>query len=75
MPGMLTHMRIFRYNRALAHLKLGDNASAVAAASELIEEYLDGELGITAGDVIGRNANGELLLAVRYLKVGISPIC
>ncbi|PZW40363.1 SEC-C motif-containing protein [Humitalea rosea] len=52
------HMRVFRYNRALALFKLGDNTTAVAAASELIEEYY-GELGITPGDVMGRSA-GEL---------------
>ncbi|WP_417210601.1 SEC-C metal-binding domain-containing protein [Antarctobacter sp.] len=55
MPATSTHMRVFRYNRALAHFKLGDNTSAVAAASELIREYYR-EIGITAGDVIGRNA-------------------
>ena len=54
-PAKAEHMRVFRYNRALALFKLGDNATAVAAASELVEEYY-GELGITPGDVIGRNA-------------------
>jgi len=55
MPATSTHMRVFRYNKALAHFKLGDNISAVATASELIKEYY-AELGITAEDVIGRNA-------------------
>lgn len=54
-PAKTEHMRVFRYNRALALFKLGDNATAVATASELIEEYY-GELGITPGDVLGRNA-------------------
>ena len=54
-PAEAEHMRVFRYNRALALFKLGDNKSAVAAASDLIEEYYE-ELGITPGDVIGRNA-------------------
>jgi uncharacterized protein YecA (UPF0149 family) len=54
-PAKTEHMRVFRYNRALALFKLGDNASAVSTASELIEEYY-GELGLTPGDVIGRNA-------------------
>lgn len=55
MPATSTHMRVFRYNRAHAHFKLGDNTSAMAAASELIKEYY-GELGIGPEDVIGRNA-------------------
>lgn len=54
-PSKTKHMRVFRYNRALARFKLGDNISAVAAASELIEEYY-AELGISPGDVLGRNA-------------------
>lgn len=54
-PAKTEHMRVFRYNRALALFKLGDNATAVATASELIEEYYR-ELGITPGDVLGRNA-------------------
>ena len=54
-PAKTSHMRVFRYNWALAIFKLGDNATAVATASELIEEYY-GELGITPGDVMGRNA-------------------
>lgn len=54
-PAKTEHMRVFRYNRALAHFKLGDNTSAVATASELIEEYY-GELNITPRDVMGRNA-------------------
>lgn len=54
-PAKTEHLRVFRYNRALALFKLGDNTTAVATASELIEEYY-GELGITPGDVMGRNA-------------------
>lgn len=33
MPATSTHMRVFHYNWALAHFKLGDNTSAVAAAA------------------------------------------
>ena len=55
-PAKTVHMRVFRYNRALALFKLGDNATAVATAYKLIEEYY-GELGITPGDVMGRNAS------------------
>ncbi|NHN86921.1 hypothetical protein GOB93_20410 [Acetobacter musti] len=54
-PARTAHMRVFRYNRALALYKLGDNSSAVEAASELIKEYYE-ELGVTPADVIGRNA-------------------
>ena len=54
-PATSEHMRVFRYNRALAHFKLGDNASAFSAAAELIEEYYEA-LGITSDDVLGRNA-------------------
>lgn len=53
-PAKDEHMRVFRYNRALALFKLGDCTSAVAAASELVEEYYK-ELGITPRDVLGRN--------------------
>ncbi len=54
-PKKTEHMRIFRYNRALALLKLGQNETAISEASDLIVEYYD-ELGITPGDVMGRNA-------------------
>jgi len=54
-PKQTEHMRVFRYNRALALFKLGDNVTAISEASELIVEYYD-ELGITPGDVMGRNA-------------------
>jgi hypothetical protein len=53
-PAKGEHMRVFRYNSALAHFKFGRNISAVVAASELIEEYY-AELGITPSDVMGRN--------------------
>jgi hypothetical protein len=56
-PAKAAHMRVFRYNRALALFKLGDTATAVTTATELIEEYY-GELGITPRDVLGRNASG-----------------
>lgn len=54
-PATSEHMRVFRYNRALAQFKLGDNIGAAAAASDLVNEYY-GELGITPEVVIGRNA-------------------
>src|SRR3546814_8904773 len=53
-PGKAEHMRVFRYNRALAFFKLGDNTTAVAEASKLVEEYYDA-LGLTPADVMGRN--------------------
>jgi len=55
MPATTEHMRVFRYNRALARFKLGDNTDALAAASELIKEYYT-DLGVTPRDVMGRNA-------------------
>lgn len=54
-PQKAAHMRVFRYNRALAHFKLGSKATAVAETSKLIDEYY-GELGITPRDMLGRNA-------------------
>lgn len=54
-PTKTKHMRVFRYNRALALFKLGDNTTAIASASGLVEEYYK-ELGLTPGDVMGRNA-------------------
>ncbi len=53
-PGKAEHMRVFRYNRALAFFKLGDNTTAVAEAGKLVEEYYDA-LGLTPADVMGRN--------------------
>lgn len=53
-PAKAEHMRVFRYNRALALFKLGYNTRAVTAASELIDEYYE-KLGITPEDVLGRN--------------------
>jgi hypothetical protein len=55
LPQHPEHLRIFRYNRALAFFKLDRNESAVREAHALIEEYY-GELGITPNDVLGRNA-------------------
>ncbi|MDZ3831939.1 MAG: SEC-C metal-binding domain-containing protein [Sphingopyxis sp.] len=55
LPDKPEHLRIFRYNRALALFKLGDRDAAVSEASALIAEYY-AELGLTPDDVIGRNA-------------------
>src|SRR3546814_14762151 len=57
-PGKAEHMRVFRYNRALAFFKLGDNTTAVAEAGKLVEEYYDA-LGLTPADVMGRNPRSE----------------
>ena len=54
-PAKSDHLRVFRYNRALAQFELGHTSSAVTAAAELMEDYY-AELGITPGDVVGRNA-------------------
>ncbi len=54
-PRNTEHMRIFRYNRALALFKLGDASVAVSEASNLIREYY-ADLGIEPEDVLGRNA-------------------
>ncbi|WP_231703933.1 SEC-C metal-binding domain-containing protein [Cochlodiniinecator piscidefendens] len=54
-PAKSEHMRVFRYNRALALFNLGDNLGACTAASQLAEDYYE-ELGISPADVIGRNA-------------------
>lgn len=53
-PAKAEHMRVFRYNRALALFKLNDKAAAISEAQNLVEEYYD-ELGLTPADVIGRN--------------------
>ncbi|GGB75423.1 hypothetical protein GCM10010833_33340 [Blastomonas aquatica] len=53
-PAKAEHMRVFRYNRAVAFFKLGDNTTAIAEAAQLVEEYYD-VLGLTPEDVIGRN--------------------
>ncbi|WCP11998.1 hypothetical protein sphantq_00395 [Sphingobium sp. AntQ-1] len=53
-PAKAEHMRVFRYNRALAFFKLGDNTTAIAEAGELVEEYYEA-LGLTPDDVMGRN--------------------
>jgi hypothetical protein len=53
-PTKAEHLRVFRYNRALALFKLGDNGTAISEAGELMQEYYK-ELGITPGDVLGRN--------------------
>lgn len=54
-PKQAEHMRVFRYNRALALFKLGKNAVAISEATDLIGEYYDA-LGITPAEVMGRNA-------------------
>jgi hypothetical protein len=53
-PKTTANMRIFRYNRALALFKLGENSAAAAEAFRLVEEYY-GELDIKPEDVLGRN--------------------
>ncbi len=60
-PAKAEHIRVFRYNRALAFFKLGDNATAFAEAGELVEEYYDA-LGLTPDDVMGRNPSQLLPL-------------
>ncbi|MCW0197148.1 SEC-C domain-containing protein [Sphingopyxis sp.] len=55
LPDQPEHLRVFRYNRALALFKLGDNDTAVSEALALIDEYYR-ELGIRPDDVVGRNA-------------------
>src|SRR3546814_798159 len=55
LPDQPEHLRVFRYNRALALFKLGDNDTAVSEALALIDEYYR-ELGIRPSDVVGRNA-------------------
>src|SRR3546814_19862652 len=53
-PGKAEHMRVFRYNRALAFFKLGDNTTAVAEEGKLVEEYYDA-LGVNTAYDMGRN--------------------
>lgn len=56
LPDSPEHRRIFRYNRALALFKLGQNALAASEVEPLIEEYY-GVVGLTPDDVLGRNAS------------------
>lgn len=53
-PARAEHMRVFRYNRALALFKLNDNSAAITEAQKLVEEYY-AELGLTPDDVMLRN--------------------
>lgn len=55
LPDTPQHMRIFRYNAALAIFKLGNYELAIDEVTEIIKEYYT-LLGIEPADVMGRNA-------------------
>lgn len=63
LPDTPQHLRIFRYNAALALFKLGIYEPAIDETSELIKEYYD-LLGIEPAYVMGRNAP-DLLPLIR----------
>ena len=65
LPDTPQHMRIFRYNAALAMFKIGNYELAIDEVSEIIQEYYE-LLGIEPDDVIGRNAP-DLLPLIRQV--------
>ncbi|WP_457663204.1 hypothetical protein [Sinorhizobium medicae] len=65
LPDTPQHLRIFRYNAALAMFKLGNYELTIDEVSEIIQEYYE-LLGIEPADVMGRNSP-ELLPLIRHV--------
>ena len=72
LPAEAIHARVFRYNAAIAGLRMGDAVPAAAEAEELVQEYYS-LLGLSPLDVVG--ANPEALQAAVGGGEGVNDHC